>query len=147
MLNRSAPPGGVIPVLRYHDVVAATDWLCEALGFRVRLRIGAHRAQLVCDGGALVVHELRSADGTATPGASPRPDDRHEVLLRVADVDSQVARAAAAGARVVVDASDHGYGERQAGILDPWGHRWTLTQSITDVDPVTWGATDIDLGS
>ena len=146
MLNRSAPPGGVIPVLQYPDVVAATDWLCRALGFRVRLRIVTHRVQLVCDGGAVVVHELRSADGTATPGAPPQADDRHEVLLRVADVDAQVARAGAAGARVVQDARDHAYGERQAVLIDPWGHRWTLTQSVADIDPESWGATDIDLG-
>ncbi len=147
MTNRSAPPGSVVPVLQYPDVVAATDWLCHAFGFRVRLRIGSHRAQLVCDGGAVVVHEPRATDGTPAPDTDRRPgaDDRHEVLLRVADVDAQVARAAAAGARIVEEPGDHAYGERQAVALDIGGHRWTFTQSIADVDPASWGATDIDL--
>ncbi len=145
MPNRSAPPGSVVPVLQYPDVAAAADWLCRTFGFRVRLRIGTHRVQLVRDGTALVVHELRSADGTSPPGAGARSDDRHEVLLRVADVDAQVARAEAAGAQVVQAPSDHPYGERQAAVLDVGGHRWTLTQSIADVDPLDWGATDVDL--
>jgi uncharacterized glyoxalase superfamily protein PhnB len=44
--NRSAPPCTVIPVLSYPDVNAAADWLCNAFGFTVRLRIGNHRIQL-----------------------------------------------------------------------------------------------------
>jgi uncharacterized glyoxalase superfamily protein PhnB len=45
--NRSIPPGSVIPELAYAEVGAAADWLCQAFGFRVRLRIGQHRVQLV----------------------------------------------------------------------------------------------------
>lgn len=40
--NRSVPAATVIPVLAYPDVVEATDWLCNAFGFTVRLRIGDH---------------------------------------------------------------------------------------------------------
>ncbi len=145
MPNRSAPPGSVVPVLQYADVVAATDWLCRAFGFRVRLRIGTHRAQLVHDGGALVIHELRSVNGAEPPDDETPPDDRHEVMLRVDDVDAQMARATAAGARLVLPPQDHAYGERQAVLLDMAGHRWTLTQSIADIDPASWGAADIDL--
>jgi hypothetical protein len=31
------------------------------------------------------------------------------------------------------------YGERQAGLVDPFGHRWVLTQTLRDVDPAEWG--------
>lgn len=44
--NRSMPASGVIPVLTYPDVVAASTWLCAAFGFRERLVIGTHRVQL-----------------------------------------------------------------------------------------------------
>jgi uncharacterized glyoxalase superfamily protein PhnB len=45
-INRSMPPSAVIPELPYPDVREATDWLCRAFGFKERLRIGDHRAQL-----------------------------------------------------------------------------------------------------
>ena len=44
--NRSVPSATVIPELAYPDVGVACDWLCRAFGFRERLRIGNHRAQL-----------------------------------------------------------------------------------------------------
>src|SRR5437867_3384937 len=55
--NRSFPPGSVIPELAYADVVKAGAWLCEAFGFRERLRIGTHRVQLVFGDGAIVAIE------------------------------------------------------------------------------------------
>lgn len=31
------------------------------------------------------------------------------------------------------------YGERQCSLLDPWGHPWTLSETIFDSDPAEWG--------
>lgn len=45
----SMPDSIVIPVIGYHDVDEAVDWLCSAFKFEVRLRIASHRAQL-CTG-------------------------------------------------------------------------------------------------
>jgi uncharacterized glyoxalase superfamily protein PhnB len=44
--NQSAPPCTLIPVLYYPDLDAAAEWLCNAFGFTVHLRIGNHRIQL-----------------------------------------------------------------------------------------------------
>ena len=49
----------------------------------------------------------------------------------VPDVDSLVARAAAAGAIVEREPSDEFYGARAATLRDPWGHRWNL-QTLTE---------------
>ncbi len=38
--------GLVIPVLEYPDVPTAVKWLENAFALEVRMRIGAHRAQL-----------------------------------------------------------------------------------------------------
>jgi hypothetical protein len=38
VVNRSAPPGPVIPTLICEDVGKAIDWLCGAFGFTERLR-------------------------------------------------------------------------------------------------------------
>jgi uncharacterized glyoxalase superfamily protein PhnB len=53
--NRSVPSVSVIPELPYPDVREAAEWLCRAFGFRERLQIGDHRAQLVYEDGAVIV--------------------------------------------------------------------------------------------
>jgi uncharacterized glyoxalase superfamily protein PhnB len=130
--NRSVPTSTVIPVLSYPDVPEATDWLCRAFGFHVRLRIGSHRAQLVHGDGAVIL-----TDTGAMPDAGP--GTAHHVHLAVANADDSHARAVAAGARIVDAPADHEYGERQFTAEDPWGHRWRISQSIADVDPALWG--------
>jgi hypothetical protein len=47
--HRSMPAADVIPALRYPDLAGAVAWLVTAFGFRQRLRIGGHRAQLTDD--------------------------------------------------------------------------------------------------
>ena len=133
--NRSVPPSSVIPVLAYVDVAEAADWLCSAFGFRQRLRIGDHRAQLVFGDGAVIVTALREGDARAAS----------TMHVRVDDADSHNDHASRAGARIVNPPADYPYGERQYSAEDPGGHRWTFSQSIADVDPASWGASSINL--
>jgi uncharacterized glyoxalase superfamily protein PhnB len=130
--NRSVPKATVIPELAYADVTKASDWLCEAFGFKIRLRIGNHRAQLVFGDGAMVAIELGDAD--------PRSDAAtHAMLVRVEDADHHHEQAAGAGARILSPPTDYRYGERQYTAVDVGGHHWTFSQSIADVDPASWG--------
>lgn len=50
--------------------------------------------------------------------------------LFVPDVDAVVAKALAAGAQTVTEAQDYDYGYRQAEIVDPFGHVWTIQKKI-----------------
>jgi uncharacterized glyoxalase superfamily protein PhnB len=136
--NRSVPAASVIPELAYADVAEAAEWLCAAFGFRERLRIGNHRAQLVFGNGALIVIERGSAAPDAGAGT-------HAVLVRVEDADRHCARAERHGARILTPPTDYPYGERQYNAEDLGGHLWTFSQSIADVDPASWGGTPIDL--
>ncbi len=128
--NRSVPASSVIPVLAYADVAAATDWLCEAFGFRERLRVGDHRAQLLYGNGAVIVTEGESPPAT--------------VHVRVEDAAAHHRRARSHGAQVTSEPADYPYGERQYTAVDPGGHRWTFSESIADVDPESWGGTRAD---
>ena len=130
--NRSIPDAAVIAVLSYPDPGAAAEWLAEAFGFTIRLRIFNHRVQMTFDGGALVTTDTRWAGEDAARAG-------HSVLVRVADVDAVYARALAAGATGDMPPQDFEYGERQANLNDPWGHHWTFSQTIADVDPAAWG--------
>jgi uncharacterized glyoxalase superfamily protein PhnB len=133
--NRSIPAAGVIPVLIYPDVREAVAWLEKVFGFAERLQIGeAHRSQLTYRDGALIVADVRRAQVPPRPGEVPQL-----VLLRVDDVDAVCERARAAGATVVEEPNTFEYGERQATIDDYAGHRWTLSQTVADVDPADWG--------
>lgn len=126
MQNRSMPSGDVVPELPYPDVRAAADWLCGAFGFRLRLRVGAHRAQLVVGSGSLiVVHGI--------------PKEPCRVMVRVADVDTHYLRASGYGAQTPGLPETHPYGERQYIAIDPAGHRWVFSQTVADVHPAEWG--------
>jgi PhnB protein len=137
LFNRSAPHALVVPVLTVSDVRAAVAWYERTFGFVEHVRIGdGHRAQLGLPGGAvaeLIVAEVR-------PGRRlPTADRSHQIMLKVEDVAATLARATASGATMSDEARDHPYGEQQAGLTDPFGHQWVLTQTLVDVAPEDWG--------
>jgi len=132
--NRSVPDATFIPVRSYPDLDAAVQWLHDVLGCRERLRIPGHRVQMTLGNGAVIAREW---DASANPATGGRPPAT--LMVRVSDIDATYARALAHGATSVSEPTDYEYGERQAQIRDIAGHAWTLTQTIADVDPATWG--------
>ena len=136
--NRSAPWARVVPVLAVADVREAAGWYVEVFGLVEHVRVGeAHRVQLGVDGerAEVIVRELRDDERVA--GAA------HEVMFRVDHVDAVLKAARAAGAEADDTGSDMPYGERQGSLVDPFGHKWVLTQTVRDVDPSEWGGTTV----
>jgi uncharacterized glyoxalase superfamily protein PhnB len=131
--NRSIPPSQVIPELAYPDVAAASDWLCRAFGFSPRLKIADHRVQLTYGNGAVILVNGDDVDAEAAARAT------HSVLVRVDDADAHYERARAAGAKISSPPTTYPFGERQYSAHDLYGHRWTFSQSVADVDPRDWG--------
>ncbi len=133
-MNRSMPPGVVIPELAYADVREAVDWLCTAFGFVERLRIGTHRAQLTLGAGSIVVTHL-------SPEADPHSPAqlRHAIMVQVSDVDRHYEQAVKSGALITSPPADYPYGERQYTAEDLGSHRWTFSQTVADIDPQSWG--------
>jgi uncharacterized glyoxalase superfamily protein PhnB len=126
MQNRSMPSGDVIPELPYPNLEAAVAWLCAAFGFRERLRIANHRAQISVGSGSVVAVQAA-------------PSGHCSVMVRVADVDAHYSAACAFGAHVSGPPTTYPYGERQYSAVDLVGHRWVFSQSVKDVDPADWG--------
>ncbi len=137
--NRSIPDATLIPVRSYPDLNAAVTWMRDALGCRERLRIPGHRVQLTIGNGAVVA---AAWDPSTAPASGGRPPAT--LMVRVADIDATYARALALGATGVTPPTNHPYGERQATLRDPFGHSWTLTQTVDDVDPASWGGELVD---
>ena len=40
--NPTGPIGTIVPTLRYRDVAAAIEWLCNAFGFAVHHTVSGH---------------------------------------------------------------------------------------------------------
>jgi uncharacterized glyoxalase superfamily protein PhnB len=117
------PRSIVIPELAYPDIGNAIEWLCEAFGFTLRIRMGDHRAQLnVGDGGAVVLIEQTKEVSLRTA-----------VMVRVEDVNAHYDRARRSGGRILREPTDYPYGERQYNVADFAGHHWCFSQSIADV--------------
>jgi uncharacterized glyoxalase superfamily protein PhnB len=139
--NRSAPKAAVVPILVYEDVGKAIDWLCDAFGFKERLRAAI-------PGGSVVHAQLDVADGAVMLGRqggefrAPRPDEVSQyVTVHVDDVDQHFDHARQCGARILKPPANTPFGERQYTVEDVGGHRWTFSQSIADVGLEEWGAT------
>ena len=140
--NRSVPPPQVIPVLVYPDVREAVAWLEAALGASERVRIGdGHRAQLSLNGEAVIVAEPGNTRVPPSGGVAT-----HMVMLRVDDADDVCERARQHGARVLMEPTSFAYGERQCELEDPFGQRWSITQTIADVAPEDWGGVTVNGG-
>jgi predicted enzyme related to lactoylglutathione lyase len=113
IVNRSAPPGPVVPVIDYQDVAKAVDWLRDAFGFTERLRTppepdgSVHHAQIAIGEGSAILTDGRS------------------VFVPVADVDAHYERARRFGAKILSSPDTKPFGERQ---------------SVADVEPEAWGA-------
>jgi uncharacterized glyoxalase superfamily protein PhnB len=132
--NRSVPPCPVIPVLIYPDPSIAADWLSRAFGFTVRLRIANHRIQMRAGEGCFTI-----AEGDVIPNRSAITQ------VRIEDALAHCERARRNGARILTEPKDHIYGERQYNAQDFHGHYWDFTETLTDVDPETWGGTSVNL--
>ena len=139
MQNRSVPCDTVLPHLVYEDVEAAIDYLTRTFGFAEHYRYGepAQGAQLRLGRACIMI---RTARGDS---ASPRELGKwtQSLTVFVDDVDPYFARARAAGASFTEEVHVTEYGERQFGLVDPWGHHWLFAQHARDVAPEEWGAT------
>ena len=129
------------PHLFYDDVGAATDWLVNAFGFGVRLKM--------TDPNGLVVHsELLVGDALVMLGLTgenpawecPRTlggKISQRLYIYVEDVDEHYARAMGAGATIHRHLEEHFYGDKVYECIDLEGHRWKFAQRVADVDQTT----------
>ena len=123
----------VIPTVRYRDVPAAIAWLSDAFGF-------AQHRLLKDEEGVLRYAELTFGTGMIMVGPVDedslgkfmvQPDEAGGVetqicYLHVEDARAHCARAAAAGARIVLDITDEANGGRGYTARDLEGHIWNF---------------------
>jgi uncharacterized glyoxalase superfamily protein PhnB len=140
------PPGWprISASLYYRDASRMIDWLCQAFGFEVRLKVEGEggtieHSELTYGDGLVMVGQERTGAQTRfdSPSLSPLTagGNTQGLMIYVDDLDAHCARARAAGARIVDEPQLHDYGDdywadRSYGALDPENHQWWISQRI-----------------
>ena len=126
----------IVPSLRYQDCRQAINWLCATFGFEEQLIVpnedgGITHAQLVCDMAMIMLGDGHRDDDDpfGQLNKSPLQLDGYNtagVYMIVEDVDAHYEKARAAGAAIVLDIFDQGYGGRGYTCKDLEGHLWSF---------------------
>jgi len=121
----------IIPCLRYRDAEAAIEWLCRAFGFE--------KNAVYAEGGIVLHAQLTWGNGMVMLGSTGNASEWGKLIAQpdetgmretqspcviVEDVDPHYDRAKAAGATIVQDIADQGYGGRGYSCRDIEGHLW-----------------------
>lgn len=127
----------------YQDAAKAIDWLCEAFGFEVRLKVEGEggaivHSELVFGDGVVMVSEEDRNKAKGGPGRSPKAvggANTQKLMIYVDDVEAHCARARAAGGKVTYEPAVSDYGEaywadKSYECEDPEGHRWWICERL-----------------
>ena len=138
-MNVKPIPEGYHSVTPYLIVSGASDAIAfykKALGAQEVMRLAdpggkVHHAEIKIGDSRIMLadeHPEIQALSPKTVGGSPV-----SIHLYVADVDSAVERAVAAGSKLVRPVADQFYGDRVGGIEDPFGYRWFIATRKEDL--------------
>ncbi|MGI8761880.1 MAG: VOC family protein [Jatrophihabitantaceae bacterium] len=134
----ASPRPAAVPYLAVADARAAIDWYVDIFDARLADepiqmpdgRIGHCDVEIA--GGHLYLADEHPEIGVT----APRPGESTvSLMLPVVDADAVRERAMAAGA-TGDRAPYNAYGQRNAWIVDPFGHRWGLTSALPATAPV-----------
>ena len=131
--NITEPHGTIVPTLRYGDVAAAIDWLCNAFGFEKHLVVpaddGSVRYAELIFGNSMIM--LGPVEGTGLDKVMAQPAPAGGVkaqtcYLFVTDAATHCKRAKAAGADILLDIDDAHSNGRGYSCRDVEGHVWNF---------------------
>ena len=144
---KPTPPGWprISQALYYTEAAKAIDFLVDAFGFEVRIRVVGENgriehSELTFGEGLVMVGDVAGREGKYPCRRSPSQLDgvnTQSLFVYVDDVESHFARAVAAGARVhsplaTVDYGEEHWADRGYECEDPGGHHWWFAQRLRD---------------
>ena len=110
----------ISPIVPYRDLRAAIEFLCDAFGFE------RHALHESADGEIEHV-ELRYGDAVIMPTTTRSGEPGHaQIYVVVDDPDAHHERAKAAGAEILRELADTGYGSREYVARDLEGNLWSF---------------------
>jgi uncharacterized glyoxalase superfamily protein PhnB len=142
---KPTPPGWprISSAVWYQDPAQAIDWLCNAFGFEVRLKVEA-------DDGSIAHSELVFGEGVIMLGGKKQNHrqsplalggaNTQSMMVYVDDVEAHFKQAREAGAKILSEpaTNDHGeeyWSDRSYEAEDLDGHHWWFVQRLRD--PIT----------
>ena len=140
--NRSVPVNTVLAHVVYQNVGEAIAWLAKTFGFTEYYRYGesggkVSGAQMYLGNAWIMLQQER--ERRASPARAGY--GTQSLTIFVEDVEAHFQRAKSAGAKIVEELHETGYGELQYGAEDLDGHHWLFSRHARDVSPEEWGAT------
>ena len=137
MAVKAIPEGyhSVTPYLVVDGAEEAIRFYTEALGATEVLRLPmagkiGHAEIKIGDSHVMLSDEWPDMD---IRGPKSRGGATSSLMIYVEDADAAFARAVAAGATVERPVEDQFYGDRNGALVDPFGHRWTISTHVEDV--------------
>jgi len=126
------------PYLIVKGAAAAIAFYVKAFGAKEKVRMtmpdgSVMHAEIMIGDSYLMLSEENPAWGTRSPLALG--GNATHVMLYVKDCDAFMARAASAGASVLMPAANMFWGDRYGKLADPFGHQWSIGTHIEDVSP------------
>ncbi len=127
------------PNLPLRDCARAIEFYQRALGATEKARFPApdgksvwHAELRIGDSTFFVNDEMPGQGCPAPDAASPAPVT---LWLYVPDCDAAYQRAVGAGARSTMEPADMFWGDRCAGVADPYGYLWSFATHTKDMTP------------
>jgi PhnB protein len=130
----------VTPCLVVEGAAKALDFYRDVFGATERMRFAGPdgtimHAETVIGDSVLIVEDPSPRRSTQAPPADGLTGNPVFLYLYVTDVDAVVARAAQLGATIRREPYDQLYGDRDAHLVDPFGHTWIVATHVEDVSP------------
>jgi PhnB protein len=128
----------VTPYLHVKGAARAIEFYERAFGARLLYRIDqpegrvGHAELQIGDSRVMLADEFPEMGVRSPQAIGGTPVTIH---LYVPDVDATVACAVAAGATLSRPVADQFYGDRNGGLVDPFGHVWFVATHVEDVAP------------
>ena len=123
----------VIPYLIVKGAAKALGFYAAAFGAKETFRMEdggriGHAEMQIGESKLMLADEHPEMGYLGPQGRSPVT-----LVINTEDCDAMFNRAVAAGAKVEREPKTQFYGDRNAGVIDPFGHTWYLSTHVEDV--------------
>ena len=131
----------LVPHLVVDDAAAAIDFYVKAFGATEYIRMPGPEGKLIHAAldinGTMVMLNDDFPEATGGKSTTPTALGGSPVTIHMQfadDVDARFKRALDAGATVIAPLEDQFWGDRYGVVRDPFGHQWSLAQTVREVD-------------
>jgi PhnB protein len=126
----------VQPYLMFQSCADAIAFYVKAFGAKERFRMPDKQGRIthaeieIGDSCIMMADEAPQWDAFSVEhyGGSPA-----SLLIYTADCDAMYKQAVASGAKSAREPADQPYGDRMAGVKDPFGYKWWIATHIKDI--------------